>query len=140
VHRIAILIVCSLALAGWLDRTKSEEPRAGAEDRPQPSIWMKKKLEYAEQVLAGLASEDFDQISRSAKAMNALSQIENWVHATRPNYRTQLTIFRDANEQLIARANDSDLDGATLAYLQLTLSCVNCHKAVRDAKATKANP
>ena len=48
--------------------------------------------------------------------------------------------FIDANEQLIAEANANDLDGATLAYVQLTLSCVNCHKLVRDAKSAKPNP
>ena len=69
--------------------------------------------------------------------MNALSQIEKWVHLSRPDYRTLLAIFRDANENLIAEADQEDLDGATLAYMQLTLSCVNCHKIVRHPQATK---
>lgn len=137
-NRIATLAVCSFALIGLFELIHGDEPPAAAEEPHQPSIWMKKKLEYSEQILAGLASENFEQIVESAKAMNAMSQIENWVHASRPNYRAQLAMFRDANERLIARANDSDLDGATLAYVQLTLSCVNCHKLVRDAK--KASP
>ena len=101
---------------------------------------MKKKLEYSDQILAGLVSGDSDQIRRNAKSMNALSQIEKWVHASRPGYRTQLATFRDANETLIAQADDDDLDGAAPAYIQLTLSCVNCHKLVRDTKSAKPNP
>jgi hypothetical protein len=43
-----------------------------------------------------------------------------------------LTLFQTANRELIRAAENENLDGATLAYLQLTLSCVNCHKVVRD--------
>jgi hypothetical protein len=134
------LAICSFALVGSFSTTVGDEPTTTTEQRNQPSFWMKKKLEYSNQILAGLTSEDFNQIRQSAKAMNALGHIENWVHATRPGYRTQLAIFRDANEQLIAEANEDDLDGATLAYVQLTLSCVNCHKLVRDAKSAKPGP
>ena len=139
-NRVMTLVICCLALAGLWNLASAAEPPASNDAQHQPSIWMKKKLEYSEQILSGLATEDFDRIRQSAKAMNALNQIENWLHATRPNYRAQLTIFRDANEQLIARASDNDLDGATLAFVQLTLSCVNCHKLVRDAKSDKASP
>jgi hypothetical protein len=138
--RIIALAFCGFVLVAGFDAALAEEPAATAEQRHQPSFWMKKKLEYSEQILAGLTSEDFDRIRNSAKAMNALGHIENWVHASRPGYRAQLTIFHDANEQLIAEANDDDLDGATLAYVQLTLSCVNCHKVVRDTKSAKTNP
>ena len=44
----------------------------------------------------------------------------------------QLQIFQNANQQMIRMADDENLDGAALAYVQLTLSCVNCHKIVRD--------
>lgn len=96
------------------------------------SFWMQKKLEYSENILAGLARENFDQIAKNARSMNALSQMEKWVRGT-AEYRTQLRIFQNANKQLIAMADNQQLDGAALAYVQLTLSCVNCHKAVRIA-------
>lgn len=98
------------------------------------SFWMQKKLEYSEAILVGLAREDFDQIAKNARSMNALTQMEKWVRGT-TEYRTQLRIFQNANEQLIAMADEEKLDGAALAYVQLTLSCVNCHKAVRVATA-----
>jgi hypothetical protein len=31
------------------------------------------------------------------------------------------------------KAKDKNIDGATLAYLRLTMNCVNCHKYVRQA-------
>ena len=93
---------------------------------------MQKKLEYSGKILAGLAREDFEEIGKNARSMNALTQMEKWVRGT-AEYRTQLRIFQNANEQLIRMADEEKLDGAALAYVQLTLSCVNCHKAVRVA-------
>ena len=52
--------------------------------------------------------------------------METWVRGT-AEYRTQLRIFQNANEQLIRMADEEKLDGAALAYVQLTLNCVNCH-------------
>jgi hypothetical protein len=138
-NRIIILAVCSFALVGLLTVSDGDEPPTATKAQHPPSFWMKKKLEYSEQILAGLANEDFDQIRQNAKAMNSLGQIEKWVRAGQPDYRIQLAIFRDANERLIAQADDKDIDGAALAYVQLTLGCVNCHKIVRDTKPAKAN-
>ena len=99
---------------------------------------MKKKLEYSEKILGGLASADFQAIGKSARSLNALNQIEKWVHGNTPEYRTQLRIFQNANEQVIRMADKENLDGAALAYVQLTLSCVNCHKVVRDVAPAKS--
>ena len=101
---------------------------------------MKKKLSYSENILAGLASADFDQIRKNAQTMKALSQMEKWVRGNTPPYRAQLQVFQDANERLIRMADNENLDGAALAYVQLTLSCVNCHKVVRDSQREELRP
>jgi cytochrome c556 len=114
--------------AGAADKDKQDE---------QGSFWMQKKLEYSEKILAGLATADFEAIGKNARSMNALTQMEKWVRAGLPEYRAQLRIFQNANEQLIEMADAEKLDGATLAYVQLTLSCVNCHKVIRDGARAK---
>ena len=95
------------------------------------SYWMKKKLEYAEKILSGLATEDFEAIGKTARSMSKLSVLENWTRKSEP-YRTQLKIFGYANDELIRMADDKNLDGCAVAYVQLTLSCINCHRVVRD--------
>jgi hypothetical protein len=105
---------------------------ADKEDQTKPSYWMQKKLEYSEKILGGLVNRDFDAIAKNAHSMGALSQIEKWVRGNTPEYRTQLQIFQNANEQLSRMSEKENLDGAALAYVQLSLSCVNCHKIVRD--------
>jgi hypothetical protein len=105
---------------------------ADKEDQTNPSFWMQKKLEYSENILAGLVKKDYEQVSKNARSMNALGQVEKWARGNIPQYRAQLHVFQDANEQLIRMSDQQNLDGAALAYVQLSLSCVNCHKVVRD--------
>jgi cytochrome c556 len=105
---------------------------AGGAEQDEPSFWMQKKMEYSEKILAGLAKADFEAIEKNSKSMNALSQLEKWVRAGSPAYQSQLTTFRSANRSLVRMAQEKDLDGATLAFMQLTQSCVQCHKVIRD--------
>ncbi len=95
------------------------------------SVLMQNKLKYAQQILAGLAQEDFDDIAKNASVLKTFAGMEEWFRADTPEYRAHLKSFRSANEELIRLAKDKNLDGATLAYMQLTLNCVNCHSHIR---------
>ena len=101
------------------------------EEQKGPSVWMTLKLNYSQSILSGLAKADFDVIGGNARSMNALTQIERWVRRSELGYQTQLKIFRFANEELIRLADEENLEGTALAFSQLTLSCVNCHKQIR---------
>lgn len=46
-----------------------------------------------------------------------------------------LNDFEYANKSLVLASKEKNLDAATLAYMELTVSCVNCHKIVRDVKS-----
>lgn len=112
-------------------------PLNGQEKAAEPeksSIWMKKKLEFTQNILAGLTESDFDKVGRNAKNMNFLGHLEKWARADNPDYKRQVSSFEFANAELIRQAKDKNLPGATLAYNQLTVSCVQCHQIVRDAK------
>lgn len=103
-----------------------------AKESSQHNTLMEKKLEYAQNILAGLTLEDFDLVAKNAKAMNSLNVLEKWMRADTPAYRAQLKVFQFANSELVRLSEAKNLDGSTLAYVQLTLSCVNCHKHVRS--------
>jgi hypothetical protein len=108
---------------------KPIEPKA---DEQQPSFWMRKKLDYSQNILAGIATADFDKIVENAEAMQALSKIEGFVRGRTPGYRTQLQIFEDSNQEILYQAKRDNVEGAALAFTQLTISCVNCHKQLRE--------
>jgi hypothetical protein len=105
------------------------------EGKIQPeSFWMKKKLEFSQNILAGIANADFDKIVTSAEAMRNLSKIEGFIRSRTPGYRTQLQIFEESAEEIIRQGKKDNVEGAALAFTQLTISCVNCHKQLREAK------
>ncbi len=106
---------------------------AWAADEQPNSVWMKKKLEHSQSALRAIAMEDFDSLRASATAMRRLSDLEGFTRRTNAKeYRAQLQIFEFANDELIRHAKDKNIDGAALAFTQLTLSCVNCHKHLRN--------
>ncbi len=110
------------------------QPPAQKPDKQKAGVWMKAKTEYSRNVLAGLTEGDFAKISKNAKSLNFASYLEVLDRANVPGYKQQIMLFVAANENLIRQAEDKNLLGATLAFNQLTVSCVQCHQLVRDAK------
>jgi hypothetical protein len=55
-------------------------------------------------------------------------------------YEVQTNNFRRAAETLIQKAKAKNLDGATLAYVDMTVTCVRCHQYCRDIRDTKFVP
>ena len=135
IAQFALLAVVCLGTVGQFSMGSvqaDEKPKV--EGDPSTSFWMKKKLVYSQQVLAGLASGDFDAIVANAQSMRNLSTVEGFIRGQTPGYRTQLQIFDEANAEIIRQAQKDNVDGVALAFTQLTISCVNCHKHLREIK------
>lgn len=96
------------------------------------SPFMQRKLDDSRDIVSGLALEDFETIGKSAQDLMLLSQEADWQVLTTPEYLKMSGEFRDAAERLRDCAKDKNIDGATLAYFEVTLSCVRCHKHVRE--------
>ncbi len=93
---------------------------------------MRIKLARSEGILEGLARADFDSIREHALAMKRFSRLERWARVKNEDYQDELRAFDQANRDLIRQADAKNLEGATLAFFQLTNSCVSCHRVVRD--------
>lgn len=110
-----------------------------AGDKPT-SFWMDRKLELSKNVFAGLAAGDFEKLEQNAAQMQLMSKIEGFVRRRSPEYTAQLHAFELANSEVLRHARNKNIEGATLAFQQLTVSCVACHKLLRDAKAAATVP
>ena len=66
--------------------------------------------------------------------MNLMEYLEKWARADRLETEPSCGSSSSPIAKLIRAASDKNLEAATLAYTQLTISCVNCHKLVRAAK------
>jgi cytochrome c556 len=93
--------------------------------------FMREKLGHSQKVLEALALEDFYTLEQRAKKLSAMTQEATWQAFQNPDYEQHSATFRRHANALTRAAHDKDLDGATLAYVRLTMSCVDCHKLVR---------
>jgi hypothetical protein len=76
--------------------------------------------------------EDFEKIATSAAALDALSGSAEWKPLPQGFYAADLRVFQEAANELQQKARTRNLDGSTLAYFQLTLSCIRCHEHLRS--------
>lgn len=91
-----------------------------------------KKLELSQRVLEGLATEDYDLIIAKSTKLSAMTKQADWRLFDNPEYDQQSATFRRHADTLVKTAKDKNLDAATLAYVRMTMSCVDCHKLVRE--------
>jgi hypothetical protein len=95
---------------------------------------MKRKLEAAQKILEGLALANFDSIVTNAETLIFISRQASFRVLPTPEYELHSNEFRRIAGELANKAREKNLDGATLQYMDLTLTCVKCHKHVRDRR------
>lgn len=94
---------------------------------------MKQKLESSQKVLEALALEDYDGVAAASQRLSLLTLESSWHVLQTPEYRRESEEFRRAADLITTSARGKNLDGATLAYMQATMKCVQCHKYLRAA-------
>jgi gamma-glutamylcysteine synthetase len=127
--RIFVLgIVCVLAL---LIQAPAPSQVAGKKIDKLMTI----KLKNSQTLLEGIAIGDFKKITTSAEELIQLTNTEEWLmHNKSPRYEMHSNEFRRAAETLIRKAKDKNMDGTTLAFFEMTMSCVRCHQYVREVR------
>ncbi len=98
---------------------------------------MRRKLSHSQKVLEGIAVKDFEEIAASAEELIAISKEAEWQVLKTPAYELYSNEFRRSAETLVKNAKDKNLDAAALAYVDMTLTCVKCHKHVREVRMTR---
>lgn len=101
---------------------------------------MKAKLESSQKVLEGIATENFVTISANAQKLVVLSQATGWQARQTPEYKQYTAEFRRHAEALQKAARAENVDAASVAWFQLTISCVNCHRHIRGVRTVSAEP
>lgn len=122
--KLIVIVIGVLALGVTLSLAQSKRSRAAKE-------FMRDKLELSQKVLEGVATEDWDLVIAKGTKLSAMTQGADWRVFENPNYDQQSKAFRQHVDSLVTAAKKKDLDAATLAYVRMTMSCVDCHKAVR---------
>jgi hypothetical protein len=114
--------------------------RVQGESQGNLKAFMRQKLDRSQRVLEGLTLEDYALVTENARAMKELSQDTRWRVSPDVNYLRMSAEFQDLADELAQKAKERNLDGATLAYVRLTMNCVKCHEYTRDKRITRRDP
>ena len=118
----------------------SGSPRAAEQDKPgDVKVFMRAKLLHSKNVLEGLATENYELIAKDSQQLTLLSLDAGWRVLQTPEYERLSLGFRKSSQTLTDVARKKNLDGATLAFVDLTLKCVECHKYVRSVEMARLN-
>lgn len=123
-------------LAGLIAAGASPSACHGADPKPlrpdDVAVFMRAKLDHASEVLEGLSLADFEKIRRGGQLLALASQASSWQVLQSEEYARQSLAFRRACERLEQAATDKNLDAAALAWMDVTMRCIQCHRYVRD--------
>ena len=138
--------LCTLGVALLLTMPLSAQEKPAPKDpKPAPAPsgnakFMQAKLAHAQKVVEGLALEDFEAIAKNAQSISLLTQAEVWQVFQTPEYVQHSQEFRRAADAVSDAAIKKNIDAAALAYVDMTLKCVNCHKYVRTKRMASLKP
>ncbi len=129
----AILV---LVTGGYLVADGPKKPSDAGDDLAQQrkvlGQAMTKKLKHAQELLVALSVEDFDRLADNAKILKFICEDTLWKVSPNLKYVKYSGDFAAIADELVRRANERDLNGATLSYVRMTINCIECHKFVRD--------
>lgn len=133
----SFLLILSLVL---MSSAYSQAQEQSADASPEKiAKFMRAKLVHSQKILEALALEDFAQMAKHSQDLKLLSQESIWNVLQTEQYVLHSDDFRRRADALTDAAKKKNLDGASLAFVELTLNCVQCHKHVRDVRG-KAEP
>ena len=138
---IIVSAVVTLGIVALVNSRGNAEP---ATDVPQEvralEVFMRRKLDLSRDALKGIVTEDFALIKRSAEGMEKMSRSAEWAVYRLDEYNQLSAEFRRIARSLAKQAEKKNIEATTLAYVQLTMSCVECHKFTRGVRMAKDEP
>jgi len=121
------LLTVSLAAGFGSDPPSKKTPAENSK-----SSIMQRKLLQAQKLLEGLVQSDFSKMQAAADELAILRQKAEWMALKTRDYELFTSDFQRNIEAMQKAAKNKNLDAATLAYVDMTFTCVRCHKYVRE--------
>jgi hypothetical protein len=98
---------------------------------------MRAKLEHAQQILGDVVTSNWSGLERHSQELRRAAEDPAWAVLTTPEYVRHTAAFLRASEDLLEAAKQRDLEAAPLAYVSLTMSCVQCHRYVARTRIAR---
>ena len=107
----------------------------------EPDPLMTAKLKESQTLLEGLTLNDLGKVQKSAEKLLEISKTAQMRKAVNsPAYELHANTFQRSAETVIEKAKAKSVDGATLAYVEMTVTCVRCHQYAREQGIGRLGP
>lgn len=131
-----LVVLCGLVVNTRAKDEKDSPPKSENQAKPSAKklamkAFMRKKLASSQDIIEGLALEDFELIEKGAKELKAMSAAAEFMVTKDPLYKEHSDDFRKVVIKMERAAREKRIDGATLGFMDMTMNCVECHKYVR---------
>ena len=126
-----------LALTAGHGLAQPTKPPGTSDSLPIPpeNEAMKAKRERAHAVLDALTAGDHDALRRNAEGLAIIADMRVFASPYKTDeYKYQAQVFKHAADDLVTAAKAKNLDGAALAYADMTRTCVKCHVHFRGVR------
>ena len=132
-YAVTICVIVAIVIT----RSNAQRTQEQSTDPPHIAVnsIMQAKLEASQDLLRGLAMEDYELISRQTQKLELLSLDAGWNIVQTKDYTRISGEFREAARYMKSAAEKKNLDAVALGYVKLTMSCVDCHRHVRTTRA-----
>ena len=142
---MAALVGFGVAIAAYFYCEAQESPppktrtvQVPAQKPPTSNqMLMRDKLSYATKALEGLSMEDYDKIAEAGNMMGKISRAASWHIIPTEQYARMSKNFQEQARDLERHAMEKNLDAASMDYVRITLTCVQCHNYMREKQAGK---
>ena len=129
---------------GALQQSSDDEKPEGKETVSEPdekselAVFMRKKLDATNKVMEGLCLNDMKLVGKGAKSLMKISDSDRWRRSNDMMYLHHSREFDRAVDTLADKAEHENADGAALAWMEVTMSCIRCHDWVRDTMVARS--
>jgi len=96
---------------------------------------MQDKQAHMNQVFAKLVRGQVPKIQTEAETLRMISAVNSWHMAEDEEFIRYNKNFQEALRTLELRSKEGNPDATYLAYIQVGMVCMQCHKHVRDQGA-----
>ncbi len=134
---LALLAITRLDMAVEPCLAQDKKPASAKTQSKTPTTnqaFMREKLARVNELLGGLAVEDFDKVAESAKTLRMISRAASWYVFDSDQYLRYSKNFQEQAADLERHAKDKNSDAAELDYMRLSMTCIECHKYMRSAR------
>jgi hypothetical protein len=131
----AVVTAAALMLAAFT--AVSQEAENGR--TKDVKLFMRAKLVHSQKVLEGLTLENFDAVTKHAQQMALMSNDASWNVIQSEEYYERSADFRRSLVELKQAAEKKNIDGAALAYMSVTMKCIECHRYLRQVQHVESS-